>query len=238
LPPKDLESGTTDASLGSSSVPGDEAKEGDAVELDTYGHEDAPALHGILERADRPTSLVTEEPRRVVSWAHDTRDGGEESPGAGSSREVPAAVPRPRPQPGRTGDSAGDKDVMPDAIGRETCPICIVDFEEGDDLRVLPCEGHHRFHQECVDQWLLELSSSCPLCRQDFHALETLMAGDMGDPLEPPRMPGASRPLSSAGARFSRYLRLARRRQRGRREDPFGYDPTNPPMPIAADTRL
>ena len=33
---------------------------------------------------------------------------------------------------------------MPDAIGRETCPICIVDFEEGDDLRVLPCEGHHR----------------------------------------------------------------------------------------------
>ena len=59
-----------------------------------------------------------------------------------------------------------EKDVVPDAIGRETCPICIVDFEEGDDLRVLPCEGHHRFHQECVDQWLLELSSSCPLCRQ------------------------------------------------------------------------
>lgn len=56
--------------------------------------------------------------------------------------------------------------VVPDAIGRETCPICIVDFEEGDDLRILPCEGHHVFHQSCVDPWLLELSSSCPLCRQ------------------------------------------------------------------------
>ena len=59
-----------------------------------------------------------------------------------------------------------EKDVVPDAIATETCPICIVDFEEGDDLRVLPCEGHHRFHQACVDPWLLELSSSCPICRQ------------------------------------------------------------------------
>ncbi len=62
--------------------------------------------------------------------------------------------------------STGHEDLVPDAIGRETCPICIVDFEEGDDLRVLPCEGHHRFHQQCVDQWLLELSASCPICRQ------------------------------------------------------------------------
>ncbi len=57
-------------------------------------------------------------------------------------------------------------DIMPAAIGRETCPICIFDFEEGDDLRVLPCEGKHAFHQTCVDPWLLELSSSCPICRQ------------------------------------------------------------------------
>ena len=62
--------------------------------------------------------------------------------------------------------SAATPEITPAAIGRETCPICIVDFEEGDDLRVLPCEGKHRFHQECVDQWLLELSSSCPICRE------------------------------------------------------------------------
>ena len=67
---------------------------------------------------------------------------------------------------GGTHGSGGNSGDMPAAIGRETCPICIVDFEEGDDLRVLPCEGKHVFHQTCVDPWLLELSSSCPICRQ------------------------------------------------------------------------
>lgn len=64
--------------------------------------------------------------------------------------------------------------VNPAAIGHETCPICIVDFEEGDDLRVLPCEGKHRFHQACVDPWLLELSSSCPLCREGMFRIPVL----------------------------------------------------------------
>jgi hypothetical protein len=59
-----------------------------------------------------------------------------------------------------------DEPVLPAAIGRETCPICITDFADDDALRVLPCAGQHRFHQACVDPWLLELSSSCPLCRQ------------------------------------------------------------------------
>jgi hypothetical protein len=63
-------------------------------------------------------------------------------------------------------DTTSPSDIDPAAIGTETCPICIVDFEEGDDLRVLPCEGKHRFHKDCVDPWLLELSSSCPICRE------------------------------------------------------------------------
>ncbi|TFK89078.1 hypothetical protein K466DRAFT_519611 [Polyporus arcularius HHB13444] len=156
---------------------------------------------------------------------------------AGSSSDVPQVVPRPR-KPAAASASGGDKDVVPDAIGRETCPICIVDFEEGDDLRVLPCEGHHRFHRECVDQWLLELSSSCPICRQDFQALQTMMnAGEEGDTLEPPPPHGGPRPISSAAARFSRYLRAARHRRRAR-EDPAGYDATNPPLPLAPRTVL
>jgi hypothetical protein len=61
--------------------------------------------------------------------------------------------------------SSGHHDVVPASIGREICPICIVEFEEGDDIRLLPCEGQHSFHQQCVDPWLLKLSSSCPICR-------------------------------------------------------------------------
>ncbi|TCD65332.1 hypothetical protein EIP91_002770 [Steccherinum ochraceum] len=137
-----------------------------------------------------------------------------------SSSQLPSPVTSPTPRPRRAPSQSTQPnggDIVPDSIGRETCPICIVDFEEGDDLRVLPCEGKHRFHQECVDQWLLELSSSCPICRQDFHTLETMMTHDsMGDHLEPPTALHAHqypRPLSGAGARLSRYLRLARRRR-------------------------
>ncbi len=66
-------------------------------------------------------------------------------------------------------------------------------------------------------------------------------AGEEGDTfaLEPPHMPGTSRPISSAAARFSRYLRAARRRrQRRAREDVGGYDATDPPLAFAPRTTL
>jgi hypothetical protein len=79
--------------------------------------------------------------------------------------DVPPARPRAGPSTISASTSAQEDDPLPESIGRETCPICIVDFEDGDDVRVLPCEGKHVFHQACVDPWLLELSSSCPICR-------------------------------------------------------------------------
>eukprot|EP00924_Labyrinthula_sp_SR-Ha-C_P015865 snap_masked-scaffold_4-processed-gene-11.27-mRNA-1 protein AED:0.35 eAED:0.35 QI:0/-1/0/1/-1/1/1/0/350 len=45
-----------------------------------------------------------------------------------------------------------------------TCPICLVNFEEEDEVRVLPCNGNHYFHKTCVDDWLV-LNATCPLCR-------------------------------------------------------------------------
>ena len=103
------------------------------------------------------------------------------SPGAGPSRPPISISPTratvvgsrnaPRSPETEAAEGRVNSDVIPDSIGRDTCPICIVDFEDGDDLRVLPCEGRHVFHQACVDQWLLELSSSCPLCRHGESAV-------------------------------------------------------------------
>ncbi|RZR86432.1 hypothetical protein BHM03_00013632 [Ensete ventricosum] len=44
------------------------------------------------------------------------------------------------------------------------CPICLAEFEEGEQLRVLPQCGHG-FHAGCVDAWLGS-HSSCPSCRR------------------------------------------------------------------------
>ncbi|WYZ37507.1 hypothetical protein EsH8_II_001013 [Colletotrichum jinshuiense] len=46
------------------------------------------------------------------------------------------------------------------------CTICTEDFNVGEDVRVLPC--NHKFHPNCVDPWLVNVSGTCPLCRLDL----------------------------------------------------------------------
>ncbi|KAG5228578.1 E3 ubiquitin ligase BIG BROTHER-related [Salix suchowensis] len=54
------------------------------------------------------------------------------------------------------------------------CYICLVEYEEGDSMRVLPC--HHEFHKTCVDKWLKEIHRVCPLCRGDICRSDSLPA--------------------------------------------------------------
>ena len=49
------------------------------------------------------------------------------------------------------------------------CAVCLCDFCEGDELRLLPCG--HSFHLQCIDKWLhksklCEKEPTCPLCNQ------------------------------------------------------------------------
>lgn len=47
----------------------------------------------------------------------------------------------------------------------QQCQICLVDFENGDCLRHIPCK--HDFHKDCIDTWL-KRNATCPICRQDI----------------------------------------------------------------------
>ncbi|KAK7053280.1 hypothetical protein VNI00_003906 [Paramarasmius palmivorus] len=173
---------------------------------------------------NEPLSSARHQERPMPQGAIVASDSTTPEPGVNDSDDVVPVRPRNHVRTSR-------EDVTPAAIGRETCPICIVDFEEGDDIRILPCEGQHRFHQQCVDPWLLELSSSCPLCRHDFLALENMLNGDSeeGEIMPPPA--NASESAQRRSGRFSRYVRSAIHRHRHRRGD-HGSENTPPVPPV------
>ncbi len=79
----------------------------------------------------------------------------------------------------------------------EHCVICLEQFQDGDRLRVLPCE--HRFHTSCIDKWLSGsysyedcFTGLCPTCKKkpnigilsnssSFEVDEDDSMGTMGD---------------------------------------------------------
>lgn len=54
-----------------------------------------------------------------------------------------------------------DGDVLENTV--EKCLICLEDYVDDETLRLLKCK--HLFHKNCVDQWLMTGSATCPTCR-------------------------------------------------------------------------
>jgi hypothetical protein len=72
----------------------------------------------------------------------------------------PEVLPKFPFTPSANGASATNQLVL----GRDSCAVCMTDFDLGDTLRLLPCL--HRYHIECIDPWFKD-KTTCPICNQD-----------------------------------------------------------------------
>ncbi|KAF0698204.1 Aste57867_11189 [Aphanomyces stellatus] len=78
----------------------------------------------------------------------------------------------------------------------EICPICLVEYERGEELRQLPC--HHIFHPPCIAEWL-DKNMTCPMCKRD-------MMDPSPIPTSPTSTPSPSSPHSVAPVATSSTL--------------------------------
>lgn len=124
-------------------------KFGDRIEpkqaaMELEGQSQASTHAALSATAADPARAISESKRPSVDVRHPPSEGA-----AGAAPSTDAAH--------ASGDTADE------GLG---CSICTDDFENGQDIRVLPC--NHKFHPACVDPWLLDVSGTCPLCRIDL----------------------------------------------------------------------
>ena len=55
------------------------------------------------------------------------------------------------------------KPALPDKMFNTQCPICLVDFDAGEQVAGLVCG--HQYHPECFERWMDAGNLTCPTCR-------------------------------------------------------------------------
>ena len=99
----------------------------------------------------------------LLEAAEAYRDGGFGAVPADAAAVASLGKQTFRTAAGAGGDGGG-------SVTGTCCSVCLEDFEDGDEISVMPCSGGHGFHTNCIAEWLGRYSNMCPLCR---HALPT-----------------------------------------------------------------
>lgn len=132
----------------------------DTIPIVKFGEKDDTARKGAgdIEMATAASTATTspndENDKSKSATVLETEKTEAESSGSGSA----------------SASGSGSNADGTDESGQLGCSICTEDFTKGEEVRVLPC--NHKFHPECVDPWLLNVSGTCPLCRVDLRPKE------------------------------------------------------------------
>jgi len=124
-------------------------------------------LLGLTQRYQELVQQANDDAAMAAGMAFSAQDlGGIESPptnhrGNGLHPEIIDTLPRKIYSASENRDGAQEDE-------QECCPICLLDYSEGDELRVLPC--NHFMHKSCLDAWLVN-NPSCPTCRYSLSEL-------------------------------------------------------------------
>ena len=121
---------------------------------------------GDKEEDDKPAGQGTDvelaDARKDVAGGTEQREDGASTSNTDNPTETgpdivttEAAVGSAQPTDGPAIGAADNSD------NGLACSVCTDDFVKGQDIRVLPCK--HKFHPECIDPWLLNVSGTCPL---------------------------------------------------------------------------
>ncbi|KAL8941771.1 MAG: hypothetical protein Q9216_002056 [Gyalolechia sp. 2 TL-2023] len=147
------------------------------------------------------TSTQTQTQQEAVAPAGENRTTQE---GTNSVATEHAIAHETRPQP--------SNDPIVNADNGLACSVCTDDFAKGQDVRVLPC--NHKFHPECIDPWLLNVSGTCPLCRVDLRPTTSEEDGNPSHDGEqaPPRRHSEALTSFAATAQANQNRRSSRAR--------------------------
>ncbi|KUI60672.1 E3 ubiquitin-protein ligase RNF13 [Cytospora mali] len=167
----------------------------ETIPIIKFGDSDPPKLDPNieLENAQRPNPTGENREARNSGSSHHLPAISESLPESPAHPAVAGAlgtVSGNEVNVGGGGSSAaaGTSDAHAGASNEEGlgCPICTDDFTVGEDVRVLPC--NHKYHPQCIDPWLVNVSGTCPLCRLDLRPDqgEGGEGGNMGREEAPP----------------------------------------------------
>lgn len=154
----------------------------DTIPIVKFGEREQPKPADV-ELGDNANGTGAHEAQEGMAETRHVNDGADSSTGEASQDHT--AQPRTsNAEEGIAAATTSADNANSQSEPQPGCSICTEDFEVGQDQRVLPCD--HRFHPECVDPWLLNVSSTCPLCRVDLRPQTSRTSAEVdehGNPL-------------------------------------------------------